>query len=501
MRLEQFLGDARIVAVVCNQWGDSGKGKLVDFLSEWADVVVRGTGGGNAGHTVVLGDETYIFHLIPCGITRDADGKLNVIGNGVAFEPRAACEELDFLDKHRMTYNGLRIAYNAKLVLPQHLVLDRVAESRGRGKIGTTGRGIGPVYADHVARVGLTVNDMLNVDVFRRKLEKNLEQKVALLKGMGLGPRDSKAVFEIMQHPHLERGAFFDARYFFDIDAIVRRYMEYGKRLGRFIADVDNLVRQAKGERKRILLEGAQGHMLSIDYGSYPYVTSSDCSIPGLAKGSGLSERDVDFVLGVVKAPYMTRVGGGPFPTEFGGEESEKWCASHTRQDEEREYQDASVNDKNEFRQGVAIRRVGGEYGATTKRPRRTGWLDLPLLRYAVQTNGRSVVLTKLQVLDNVDTIKICEQYVYNGNDYQLGNRTLRREDRLDVAIPDAEVLRNCAPVYREFSGWKTPTADIKEYDALPRKLRDIVEFIEQSAGVRAWILSMGPDREQTILR
>jgi adenylosuccinate synthase len=318
---------------------------------------------------------------------------------------------------------------------------------------------------------------------------------------MGLGPRDSKVVFEIMQHPHLERGAFFDSRHFFDIDAIVRRYMEYGKRLGRFIADVDNLVRDARREGKRVLLEGAQGHMLSIDYGSYPYVTSSDCSIPGLAKGSGLSERDVDFVLGVVKAPYMTRVGGGPFPTELGGEKSEEWCSSHTREDEEKEYGDASVNDLDEFRQGIAMRRVGGEYGATTGRPRRTGWLDLPLLRYAVQVNGTNVALTKLQVLDGADRIKICCSYRYDGNDYQFGNRTLTRGDRFDVAIPDAGVLRNCVPVYREFSGWKTPTADIKDYDALPRKLRDIVEFIEQSAGVRARILSMGPDREQTILR
>jgi adenylosuccinate synthase len=497
MKLEEFLKGKQIIAVVCNQWGDSGKGKLVDFLSEWADVVVRGTGGGNAGHTVVLGDKTYIFHLIPCGITRDADGKLNVIGNGVAFEPRAACEELDFLDKHQMTYNNLRIAYNAKLVLPQHLVLDRLGEYlSGKGKIGTTGRGIGPVYSDHVSRVGLTVNDMLNRGSFESKLEKNLRDKLTFLK-----QADIKVLRGIMQHDHLERGIFFDQKDIFDIDAIVERYMEYGERLKRFIDDVDGIVREARKEGKKILLEGAQGHLLSIDYGSYPYVTSSDCSIPGLAKGSGLSERDVDFVLGVVKAPYMTRVGGGPFPTELGGKKSEEWCDSHKKEDEEREYPDASVNESDEFRQGVAIRRVGGEYGATTGRPRRTGWLDLPLLRYSVQVNGRDIALTKLQILDGADRIKICDAYIYSGDDYQFGNRTIRKGDKLDVAIPDAGVLRNCTPVYREFPGWKTPTADIKEYDALPRKLRDVVEFIEQSAGVRARILSMGPDREQTILR
>ncbi|MBM3233930.1 adenylosuccinate synthase [Candidatus Pacearchaeota archaeon] len=502
MKLEEFLAGKNVVAVVCNQWGDTGKGKIVDLIaSEWADFIVRGTGGANAGHTINIGGEETIFHIIPSGILHDSEGKINVIGNGVAFDPREVVEEIEKLEKKGKTYNGLRIAYNGRLVLPQHIVADALGELvAGKSRIGTTMRGIGPVYSDHVARRGLFVNDMLNPDVLRSGLEKSLQMHVAVLKGMGISPT-SQAFFEIMHDSRLENGAFYHQENFFDIDAIIEAYRKYGERLKDFIADTDEIVRKARTQEKRVLLEGAQGLLLSIDYGSYPYVTSSECSIPGLAKGVGLSEKDVDLVLGVVKAPYMTRVGGGPFPTEIGGKKSEEWCSSHTRQDEEKEFADASVNDADEFRRGVAVRRDGGEYGATTKRPRRTGWLDLPLLRYAIQVNGSDIVLTKLQVFDTADTIKICHGYIYQGDNYQLGRRTLKRGDLLEVAIPDAEVLRHCQPLYTKFRGWKTPTADIKDYDALPQKLRDVVEFIEKEAGVRARILSMGPDRNQTIIR
>jgi len=495
--LDRLVAGKQVIAVVCNQWGDSGKGKLVDWLaSEWAELVVRGTGGGNAGHTMKAGDLFHIGHTVPCGILNP--NVINVIGNGVAFDPRGVCQELYELDEKQIGTDGLRIAYNAKLILPQHLVMDRIKEDAASAgeKIGTTGRGIGPVYTDHYARIGLTVNDMLNKDVFARKLKRNLKDKLTLLE-----KADRSVIRTIFQHEHLEKGIFFDQKNIFDTDAIVERYMEYGQELQGFITAADSLARESLAKGKRILLEGAQGHMLSIDYGSYPYVTSSDCSVEGLAKGAGLHEKDVDLVLGVVKAPYMTRVGEGPFPTEFGGEKSAKWCSKHTRKDEEQEYPHADVNSRDEFTQGVAIRRAGGEYGATTGRPRRTGWLDLPLLRYAMQTNGPNIALTKLQVFDGVKEIKICTSYTYNGPEYSFAGRTLVHGSVLDIAPNDIDVLQHCTPNYRFLKGWNNKTENIRSYDSLPKAAKDLVGFIESNTGAKARVLSMGPERSQTIIR
>jgi adenylosuccinate synthase len=497
MILEDVVGGARSVAIVCNQWGDSGKGKIVDFFAEWADFVVRGTGGANAGHTVRIKDKIYVFHVIPCGIPRDSDGVTNVIGNGVVFEPGAALDELRLLDENQASYNGLKIAYNAKLILPQHILLDRLKDAKaGADKIGTTGRGIGPAYTDHYARVGLTVNDMLNKDVFRKRLERNLRDKLVFCEKV-----DEDYIKAIMQAPILGSGAFFKPGKIFDIDAIVDAYTKYGERLNQFICNTDAIIRDARISRKKILLEGAQGHLLSIDYGTYPFVTASDCSVQGLAKGAGLSGKGVDLVLGVVKAPYMTRVGEGPFPTEFGGEKSAEWCSSHTKQDEEKQFPNASINDEDEFVKGIAVRRLGAEYGATTGRPRRTGGLDLPFLRYAMKTNGPDIVLTKLQIFDTADRIGICTSYRYGGDEYQIAGRTLRKGDRLRVAIPDIEVLKHCTPVYHYLTGWKTSTVDIKDYDKLPSQLKTLVAFIEGEAKAKVRILSMGPERNQTIVR
>jgi len=493
MNLDALLRDVNTLAVVCNQFGDSGKGKIVDFIAySWADIVIRGTGGGNAGHTVNDGDLTIILHTVPCGILNP--DVLNIDGPGVAVDPRGVCKELDELDSLGIEYK-FRISRNARLILPQHLVLDRMGEKKsGKGKIGTTGRGIGPCYTDHYARIGLVVNDLLNRDVLARKLQKNLRDKLVLLEAEG-----RETARAIMQHEHLDFGIYFDQKNIFDVDAVVEMYTEYGKRLKSFIADTDEIVRKALGSRKRILLEGAQGHGLSIDYGTYPFVTSSDCDIPGLAKGAGLKERDVDFVLGVVKCPYMTRVGEGPFPTELGGEKSAVWCDTHKKEDEDK--LEVSVNDADEFNQGIAIRKVGEEYGATTGRPRRTGWLDLPFLRNAMQVNGTNLALTKLQVFDGVSEIKICTHYIYQGNDYEDGSRTLRRGDLLQVASQDLDIISNCQPVYTTLRGWKGPTQDIKDYNKLPRNLKRLVEYVKRETGGRVRILSMGPKRTQTILR
>lgn len=495
--LEESLNGKKAVAIVCNQWGDTGKGKFVDFFSEWADLIVRGTGGANAGHTIKIRNTTHIFHLIPSGIIYDQRGKTNIIGNGVAFDPRAALEEIRLLNESNIPYNYLRISQNAKLVLPQHLVMDRIKEAKaGSGKIGTTGRGIGPIYTDHYARVGLVVNDMLNLDVFARKLKRNLADKLILLKDA-----DQEAIKQIMDHAHLENGEFYDSKKIFDTDAIIETYARYGRKLRELITDTDSLVQTQRKRGARILLEGAQGHMLSIDYGSYPFVTSSDCSIQGLTKGCGLKETDVDLVLGIVKAFYMTRVGEGPFPTELGGEDSAKWCSSHTREDEQKQYSHASVNDPNEFAQGIAIRRAGSEYGATTGRPRRTGWLDLPLLKYATRTNGKNIIMTKLDVLDDCDAIKVCNGYVYEGPEYNLGNRVLRNGESLSEAVPDIEVMNHCRPSYVVFPGWNSVISGCKEYEELPANLKDIIKYVERSVGVDAKILSVGPERAQTILR
>jgi adenylosuccinate synthase len=496
-KLEKLTQGNQVIAVVCNQWGDTGKGKLVDWLaSDWAEVVIRGTGGGNAGHTMKVGDMVHVGHTVPCGILNQ--NILNVIGNGVAFDPRGVVEEIHELDEKKFAVDKLRIAYNAKLILPQHLVMDRIKEAAATGadKIGTTGRGIGPVYTDHYARIGLTVNDMLNPDIFRRKMQRNLKDKLTLLEKF-----DRKIIRKIMQHAHLEQGIFFDQKNIFDVDAIVERYAEYGQELAGFIADTDGIARKALADGKRILLEGAQGHMLSIDYGSYPYVTSSDCSIEGLAKGAGLHEGSVDLVLGVVKAPFMTRVGEGPFPTELGGEKSAKWCASHTRKDEETAYAHTTMDSEDEFERGIALRRIGGEYGATTGRPRRTGWLDLPLLRYAMQTNGPNIALTKMQVFDGVKNIMICDSYTYNGPEYSYAGQVLRKGDTINIAPSDIDVMKHCTPNYICKRGWDRKTENIKTYKSLPEETKELVRFIEERTGARAVVLSMGPERSQTIIR
>jgi adenylosuccinate synthase len=339
---------------------------------------------------------------------------------------------------------------------------------------------------------------MLNKDVFARKLKRNLRDKIVLLEQY-----DKDIIRKIMQHDHLEKGVFWDRNNIFDNNEIIERYAEYGKRLSSFIADTDSLIKAALANGTKILLEGAQGHGLSIDYGTMPYVTSSDCSIPGLTKGAGLSERNVDLVIGVVKAPYKTRVGEGPFVTEIGGGKSAQWCADykHTKEVEQEEYPNANINSKDEFIQGIGIRKAGGEYGATTGRPRRVGWLDLPWLRYAMQTNGYMIALTKMQVFDGAAKIKICDSYTYTGPDYNLAGRTLSKGDVLHTASTDLDVLKHCEPNYTTLPGWSERTENIKNFDRLPTNAKGLVSYIEEKTGARAGILSMGPDRSQTIVR
>lgn len=497
LSIGRLLSSVDVLAVVCNQWGDTGKGKFVDYFAPWADIIARGTGGANAGHTIRLKDKEYIFHLIPSGILHDGMGKINVIGNGVAFDPKVACAELTILAKEGLSFRNLQIAYNARLVLPQHLVLDCVKEGASDSRIGTTRRGIGPCYVDHYARVGLTVNDLLNRDVFVQKLNRNLSDKVKLLSAF-----DPELIRQVMRQPDLEAGMFYKPKGFFDVDAIVQRYLAYGEQLGDMVFDTDQLVRKALASGKRILLEGAQGNLLSIDFGTYPFVTASDCSVRGLAHGVGLREHDVNLALGIMKGFYMTRVGDGPFPTELGGKTSEHHCNTNgvSHDTEQKYFAIATVNDPDEFRQGVAIRLAGNEYGATTGRPRRIGWLDLPLARYSVQLTGPNAVLTKLDVLDDCDTVKIANSYIYQGPELRVGERTLRNGTMLATAIPDATVLRHCFPMYDEFPGWKRSLSGLRSTQELPKELRAIMNYLERAAKLNIVMVSVGPDRDQTIL-
>ncbi len=497
-KIRDFWKKIRVLAIVCNQFGDSGKGKIIDLLALFANIIVRGTGGDNAGHTVLTNGKKYTFHVIPSGILYDSEGKTNIIGKGTVVNPRTVLLELATLRENNLSYNNLMISLKANLILPHHILIDRLGNRpEVKDRIGTTGRGIGPAYVDHYDRQGLIVNDLLNEDIFWGKLKRSVENKIAFLKCF-----DPEIVKQIMNHPHLENGRYYhNEKSILDMDAILDRYLEYGRELRPFIRDTDAFVREALFQEKNIILEGAQGLLLSIDSGTYPFVTSSDCSWFGLSEGCGINPGRVDLVLGVTKSFYMTRVGEGPFPTELGGEMSAKWCGSKeaTKEKETQKYPNAGVNHKDEFLQGIGIRFEGDEYGATTGRPRRVGWLDLPLLRYAILRNGPYLVLTKLDVLDRCETIKICHEYVYAGPTYHYGERVINPGDKLRVAIPNAEVLAHCQPAYKEFEGWQCDISKKRSSNDLPEKLREILQWLRIVTPGRLSILSVGADREDTI--
>lgn len=500
MNLDELLKDKKVVAVTCNQWGDTGKGKFVDLIAEKANTIIRGTGGDNAGHTIcwrdTYGEQELVTHILPSGILYDSSGKTNIIGSGTVLYPKTLILELRALVAKGLTFNNLLVALNAKLILPQHILLDRLRESQaGIGKIGTTGKGIGPAYVDHYSRNGLVVNDLLNKDIFVKKLRKNISDKLQIF-----NTTDWEVMKNILDSPHLENGAYYLGHGRINEEAIVEMYMDYGEQIKDLIYDTDSFTRNNLGGGL-ILLEGAQGALLSIDHGTYPFVTASDCTVAGLAQGAGLSPAAVDLSLGIVKMPYMTRVGRGPFPTELGGGDSDRWCNSSeaNRLEEEKLFPEASINDDYELFQGVAVRRAGNEYGATTGRPRRTGWLDLPLLRHALKFSGPNTILTKLDVLNDCDLIKICTAYEYRGPDYYYGKQLLTAGTVINNAILSDEVLANCIPIYQEFPGWKKSLENIEKVYDLPAELDNIIDFVMKNSGMRPRIISVGPRRDQTI--
>jgi adenylosuccinate synthase len=418
--------------IIGAQWGDEGKGKVVDLLTEKADVVARYSGGHNAGHTVVIKGDKHILHLMPSGIMHD--DKLNIIGNGVVVEPKELIKEIEALKVKGISCEGrLFLSKRAHLIMPYHLQFDKQSEIRkGSKKIGTTGRGIGPAYSDKSARVGLRVADLYDDEVLKGKVFQNVsEMNEFAEKIYGIDKLDPQQVYE--------------------------EYKKYGEILKPYVTETSYLINKLFDEGKRIMLEGAQGTLLDVDHGTFPYVTSSNSTAGGACTGTGLSPRKIGNIAGVMKA-YTTRVGSGPFPTELTDEYGER------------------------------IREVGHEYGATTGRPRRCGWLDLVAGKYAVIINGIThIALTKLDVLSGMDKIYACVGYEYKGEVFE-------------TFPPEIKILERCKPVYKEFEGWSEDITKVKKYEDLPDNAKKYVDFIIDYLGCKYIVISVGVDREETIV-
>jgi adenylosuccinate synthase len=475
MDIYRFLKSAQIVAVVCNQWGDTGKGKIVHMLTPWADVIARGTGGANAGHTVMINDKQIIFHLLPSGIVYDKDGKVNILGNGMVIDIKTLCQELDELTEAGYSYDHLMISLDAHVVMPYHFEKDRLKyQSQANGGIGSTGRGIGPSYADKGARQGIMIKDLFHKDILTTKIE-NIkpcypEQKI-----------DTEAIIDQLT-PHIQRT----------------------KDLAR---DTISEIHQLASRRKKILLEGAQGLLLSIEYGTYPYVTSSDCSLNGTAAGVGISAQAVDRCLGLVNFPYMKRVGGGPFPTEIGAQEYQENCALNPDYLQEYELKQYSIpfeenagqlnydshhseiialmNSSNPFQQSVGIRLAAREFGATTRRPRRPGWTDAVAAKYAVGINGPEMILTKPDCLAGINEFNIC--YGYND-----GGSHLTNFDR------DCKFLERVQPTYKAYDGYGD-ISKVRAFGDLPESLRLSINDFEDFTSGKASMVSVGPKEDEII--
>jgi adenylosuccinate synthase len=417
------------VVVVGTQWGDEGKGKITDYLSEKAEVVARYQGGNNAGHTIVFEGKKYKLHLIPSGIFYK--DKICVIGNGMVVDPKALLEELKYLHGHGVSTDNLRISNRAHVILPYHLRQDILEEeSKGANKIGTTKKGIGPAYMDKAARVGIRIADLLDREVFEEKLERNLAEKNRLF----------ERIYEAEG---------------FTKEEILDEYYEYGQRIQQYVVDTSVVLNDALDDGRRVLFEGAQGVMLDIDQGTYPFVTSSNPIAGGVTIGSGVGPSKINHVVGVSKA-YTTRVGDGPFPTELHDEI------------------------------GNQIREVGREYGTTTGRPRRVGWFDAVVVRHARRVSGiTDLSLNSIDVLTGIETLKICVAYKYKGEIMQEFPASLK-------------VLAECEPVFEEMPGWTEDITGVRELGELPENARHYVERISQVTGIPLSIFSVGPDRAQT---
>ena len=426
---------SKVVAVIGAQWGDEGKGKIVDLLAEQFEIVARYQGGHNAGHSVQVGDQSFVLHLLPSGIVHR--GKTCVLGNGMVIDPKAF-----FVEADRLTQQGIevspervKISSRAHLILPYHRALDHTSEERlGNEKVGTTLRGIGPAYEDKAGRRGIRTADALVPDVLRSRIERNLEDANRIISAYGGEPLNADEIFKEMS--------------------------VLTERLGPFIADTTHFLNIAASEGKSILLEGAQATLLDVDHGTYPFVTSSSTTVGGACIGTGLAPKHITGVLGIVRT-YTTRVGEGPFPTEMLEGEAEL---------------------------GQLIRERGREYGASTGRPRRCGWFDAFATRYAAEINGFSAVaLTKLDVLDALEEIKVCVGYELNGKKCE--------------SVPSvSHEMRRVKPIYETLPGWQTATVGMTDLSDLPRAAREYVNFLSNQIGAQIGLISTGPERSQTIV-
>jgi adenylosuccinate synthase len=419
------------IVIVGAQWGDEGKGKVTDLLAERADAVVRFQGGNNAGHTIVRDGKTWKLHLIPSGILHR--GKLCVIGNGVVVDPKVLTDELEELRRRRVDTSALRISANAHLIMPYHLMLDHAGEARlGKLQIGTTRRGIGPCYADKAARLGIRVQDLLDEKILKQKIVAALEPKRLSLRPFAKDPA-------------------------LDLQAMTEEYLTYGHRLEPYIADTIRLVHEKLDEGQAVVFEGAQGALLDIDHGTYPFVTSSNPVAGAACIGAGVGPRDIDEIWGIAKA-YGTRVGSGPFPTEVDGAFADM------------------------------LRERGGEYGTTTGRPRRVGWIDLVALRYAARINSlTALAITKLDVLSGIDRLQVCTRYRgAEGAEF-------------DYFPYHQTVLHHAAGEYLELEGWSEDISECRAEADLPAAAREYLRFVSEFVGVPIALIGVGPGRDQVI--
>jgi adenylosuccinate synthase len=418
------------IVLVGAQWGDEGKGKATDLLGDRVDFVVRYQGGNNAGHTVVIGEESYALHLLPSGVL--SPRVTPVIGNGVVIDPEVLLAEIDGLAERGVFCDRLLISADAHLIMPHHRALDRVTERYlGSARIGTTGRGIGPAYADKVARTGIRVQDLFDPGILRQKLDLVLREKN-----------------QVLAKVYNRRGI--------DADAVAAEYVGYGEKLRRYVADTSAVLNRALDEDKPVLLEGAQATLLDVDHGTYPFVTSSSPTAGGACAGSGIGPTRITTVVGVVKA-YTTRVGAGPFPTELAGD------------------------------QGEWLRKAGGEYGVTTGRPRRCGWFDAVIARYAARVNGvTDFFVTKLDVLSGLEQVPVCVAYDVAGTRHT------------EMPMTQTE-FHHAVPVYEFFDGWWEDLSEVREFGELPRNAREYVRALEAMIGAPVAAVGTGPRRDQTL--
>jgi adenylosuccinate synthase len=418
------------IVLVGAQWGDEGKGKATDLLGDRVDFVVRYQGGNNAGHTVVIGEESYALHLLPSGVL--SPRVTPVIGNGVVIDPEVLLAEIDGLAERGVFCDRLLISADAHLIMPHHRALDRVTERYlGSARIGTTGRGIGPAYADKVARTGIRVQDLFDPGILRQKLDLVLREKN-----------------QVLAKVYNRRGI--------DADAVAAEYVGYGEKLRRYVADTSAALNRALDENKPVLLEGAQATLLDVDHGTYPFVTSSSPTAGGACAGSGIGPTRITTVVGVVKA-YTTRVGAGPFPTELAGD------------------------------QGEWLRKAGGEYGVTTGRPRRCGWFDAVIARYAARVNGvTDFFVTKLDVLSGLEQVPVCVAYDVAGSRHT------------EMPMTQTE-FHHAVPVYEFFDGWWEDLSEVREFGELPRNAREYVRALEAMIGAPVAAVGTGPRRDQTL--